>query len=529
MNVPASVAAVSAGSGAVANVAGSRIPAIEDRETEELIVAVVGPMGSGCSKVVETLQAMLCDEYGYTSSRYKLSELIRENAAMLGDKRTIAEQGAKRVEDLQNAGNMLRKTFGSDYLAAKSIEKIAQWRDSSAMEKSHGGESVPARRRHVHIIDSLKNPAELKVLRQTYGDIFWLIGVFAPTDVRRRRLTDQLGFKPTEIDDIIRNDYSEREDYGQSVRDTFFQADMFVRNDQQNDAKLRGNLARLIEILFGRPVHTPTQEETSMYSAYAEAMGSACLSRQVGATIVTAEGEIIGLGRNDVPRFKGGLYRSEHDENDHRCYKWGDKICHNDHEKQRLYSEIFQALYDKNLLATNVAQSEVVKAIASTDVRQLIEFSRAVHAEMEAIVSVARGNKAGLTGATMYCTTYPCHSCARHILASGIQRVVYIEPYPKSLATKLHNDAVSESENDLGIKLVFLQYNGVAPKHILKLFRMSSDRKTKEGRLASFDKRKARPISRISLDDYATHEKYVVTRLSENETKRRGDRQATLL
>src|SRR5690606_24653574 len=109
-------------------------------------------------------------------------------------------------------------------------------------------------------------------------------------------------------------------------------------------------------------------EEASMYAAYAEAAGSACLSRQVGAAIVSSGGEIIGLGRNDVPRFNGGLYRSEHGPDDHRCYRWGDKVCHNDQEKSRLYSEVFQALKDRNLLGDRVNAAEVEKAIAGTEV-----------------------------------------------------------------------------------------------------------------------------------------------------------------
>ena len=70
----------------------------------------------------------------------------------------------------------------------------------------------------------LKNPAELELLRKTYGEVFWLIGVFAPNDVRRKRLVNQMGFKESELDGLIRNDYSEKEDYGQSVRETFFHA-----------------------------------------------------------------------------------------------------------------------------------------------------------------------------------------------------------------------------------------------------------------------------------------------------------------
>jgi len=222
------------------------IPNIEDRNTEELIIAVVGPVASGSSKVADLVGSILQHDYGYAVTRYRLSDLIRDNFSLLGESLALANNGAKRVEDLQNAGNQLRRRFGKEYLAAKAIEKIAMWRDQNASSKSAGGDSVPAKKRHVHILDSLKNPAELKLLRQTYGDIFWLVGVFAPIDVRRRRLTDQNGFSEIDLEVLIRNDYSEKEDYGQSVRDTFFQADMFVRNDQPNEVKLTGTLTRLL-------------------------------------------------------------------------------------------------------------------------------------------------------------------------------------------------------------------------------------------------------------------------------------------
>jgi deoxycytidylate deaminase len=167
--------------------------------------------------------------------------------------------------------------------------------------------------------------------------------------------------------------------------------------------------------------------------------------------------------------------------------------------------------------------------MARTELRQLIEFSRAVHAEMEAVISVGRGGKNGLLGSTLYCTTYPCHSCARHILAAGIKTVVYIEPYPKSLAMTLHYDAVSESEEDEGKKLVFLQYSGVAPKHMLRLFKVAGPRKDAQGRCIVPSKKSVTPVLAVSLDDYATHERYVVARLSQSEARRRGNAQPNLV
>jgi len=57
---------------------------------------------------------------------------------------------------------------------------------------------------------------------------------------------------------------------------------------------------------------------------------------------------------------------------------------------------------------------------------------------MDAILALARGGETGIVGSTLYCTNYPCHYCAKHIIAAGINRVVYLEPYEKSLARKLH-------------------------------------------------------------------------------------------
>ena len=72
-------------------------------------------------------------------------------------------------------------------------------------------------------------------------------------------------------------------------------------------------------------------------------------------------------------------------------------------------------------------------ALKDAAVMDLTEYGRVVHAEMHALCDAARLGKA-IKGATLYCTTFPCHNCTKHILAAGIRRVVYIEPYPKSLA-----------------------------------------------------------------------------------------------
>lgn len=505
-----------------------RIPKLNERLTEELVIALVGPVGSGCSTAYRALEKIFKDDYAYDVYYYKLSDYIGQGAKLVGEPIPADIQGAQRIELMQNIGDRLRQICGKSYLAAKAVEQIAERRDEEGFGKTADGQAVPKKLRQVHIIDSIKHPEELKLLRSTYGEIFWLVGVFAPLAVREQRLTSQQNLDKAAIGAIVQRDYTEDEDHGQKVRDVFYQADFFVRNDQENTKRLEKSLDRFIEILFGSPVHTPTLDESSMYAAYAEAAKSACLSRQVGAAIVSRDGELIGLGRNDVPRFGGGLYTEDNEDCDHRCHAWQDRRCHNDKKKDGLYQQIFAKLKTGGLLADGAKIDDVTKALKATEVKSLIEYSRAVHAEMDAITSVARTHKAGLLGGTLYSTTFPCHSCARHIVASGISAVFFIEPYPKSLATELHFDAVSENEGDAGKKVLFLQYSGIAPRNILKLFNVTLTRKGAGGKLRQFDKKAATPVVAVSLDDYSTHEKWVIAELVENEQQASQGQQPTL-
>ncbi|MFC5299735.1 anti-phage dCTP deaminase [Azospira restricta] len=506
----------------------AKIPRLKDRLTEELVIALVGPVGSGCTTTYETLLSKFKDDYSYSVHYYRLSDFIAQGAKLIDQAVADNLSASERVDRMQTVGDELRKICGTSYLAAKAVEKIAEHRDTVGFGKSADGMAVPKKLRQVHIIDSIKHPDELKLLRATYGDIFWLIGVFAPQSVREQRLTVQQNLDKPALGAIMQRDYREEDDHGQKVRDVFYQADFFVRNDQENKLQLEKSLDRFLEIIFGSPVHTPTLDESSMYAAYAEAAKSACLSRQVGAAIVSPEGELIGLGRNDVPRFGGGLYTEDAGESDHRCHAWQDRRCHNDKKKDLLYQQIFTKLQKGGLLADHAKLEEVTKALKTTDAKQLIEYSRAVHAEMDAITAVARSHKPGLLSGTLYSTTFPCHSCARHIVASGINKVIFIEPYPKSLAGELHSDAVSESEADAGKKVLFLQFAGIAPKNILKLFNVGLTRKASDGKLKSFDKKTAPPVVAVSLDDYSTHEKYVIAELAENEEKASHGKQSAL-
>jgi deoxycytidylate deaminase len=167
------------------------------------------------------------------------------------------------------------------------------------------------------------------------------------------------------------------------------------------------------------------------------------------------------------------------------------------------------------LLREGATQAQVRELLRGNEVDDLTEFSRAIHAEMEAILAVAREGRHSLVGATLFTTTYPCHNCARHIVAAGISSVVYIEPYRKSLAIALHNDAISEDPEDKK-RVVFRQYDGIAPQHYLTLFKKKSDRKI-EGKFARQSPKLAVPLFRVPLDGPVEYESKVIADLEAKE------------
>lgn len=121
----------------------------------------------------------------------------------------------------------------------------------------------------------------------------------------------------------------------------------------------------------------------------------------------------------------------------------------------------------------------------------LTEYGREVHAEMDALVGSAKRGEP-IRNCTMYCTTFPCHICAKHIVASGIKRLVFIEPYPKSHADKLFSDSISVGDH-IDDKVHFKPYFGVSPRQYVDLFAMGRRKDDATGYMIKWDAQRAGP------------------------------------
>ena len=68
------------------------------------------------------------------------------------------------------------------------------------------------------------------------------------------------------------------------------------------------------------------------------------------------------------------------------------------------------------------------------------EMCYAIHAEQNAIIQAAKLG-VSIEGATLYCTHQPCIICAKMIVNSGIDRIVYEKGYPDDFSIEIMTEA----------------------------------------------------------------------------------------
>lgn len=370
---------------------------------------------------------------------------------------------------------------GADILAKLTISEIKKARDDAM--------ASPLDWQHAFLLRSLKHPAEVTALRKCYGPSFILIGLHSEQKTRFRRLADAVK-KSTDLPDkaieeivnyLIGRDTFE-DPVGQQVRETFYRADIFIDTDADAGI-LRNTLRRVVGLLFSEPCVTPTQTEYGMALAHNAATRSASLARQVGAALVDEKGEVIALGCNELPAPGGGTVFVD--------TKWA-KERDAESGVDTSYREVrlmVQQLLER--LGVSISVATAMDKLKGSRVLQPIEFYREVHAEAAAVADAARRGVT-IQGSTLYVTTFPCHDCAKLLLAAGIRSVVYLEPYPKSKTLEFFPEAF-KMEGYEPPRVTLQPFMGIGPRSYRDLFSVlrsdgvEVDRK-ENGRKASWKK-----------------------------------------
>lgn len=452
----------------------------------ELIIGIVSAVGTEYKRVTEPLIDRL-QGFGYSVEEIRVSACLPKFSGT-GE--------YERIKHYMQAGDKLRKNSKNNaVLAAGVANKISSLRSQNNSSS----------KKQAFIVNSLKHPSEVEFLRKIYGDGFYLIGIHADEKRRRQYLTDDKGMTQVQANELIRIDEDESFDHGQKTRDTYHLADFFLNLGSNND-QVKNRLQRYLELIFSHPYRNPTFDEFAMFMAFNSSVRSGDLSRQVGA-VISREKQIIATGANDVPKSGGGQYWAEINEETGEVEDNpdGKDYTREGDSNKKAQAEIIQEIA-KNLIESDLVddqkEAELHNVLKESKISDLTEFGRVVHAEMDALLSCSR---AGIptAGATLYCTTFPCHNCAKHIIASGITRVVYVEPYPKSRALDLHSDSIQlkteleKASSETNGLVIFEPFIGVGPRRFLDLFSMSLGggsklrRKDKNGNILEWDKSSA--------------------------------------
>ncbi|EMI54679.1 anti-phage dCTP deaminase, partial [Rhodopirellula sallentina] len=418
----------------------------------ELVIGLVGAVGTEMSQVIELLE----EPFRLAGYESKIIKVSKEVIPLLVDTDPSPQDQFKRITDLMDAGNRARGATVDNGVLSSGVATLI-YNDRPKRDRK-----PEPKYRRVVIVDSLKRPEEVERLRTIYSGGFVLVGIHSEEDQRIDNLVRNRGINQEDAIELVRRDRDETSvPSGQRLNRTFHLADFFVRINE-NRERLRQDLRRMVELWFGNPYHTPTFDEFAMYMAFSAALRSADLSRQVGA-VIAREQTILATGANDCPRPGGGLYWPERDE----THRISDQPLGRDHTRERDSNRteqlaIMGELADR-LRERGMDRDSAIKILSSSRLADLTEFGRMVHAEMEAILSCGRLGIA-TTGTTLYSTTFPCHNCAKHIVAAGIGRVVYVEPYPKSRALDLHDDSISVNSAGEANKVGFEPFVGIGPR-----------------------------------------------------------------
>ena len=477
------------------------------KQRREIFLGLIAPIGVDVNAVVSALESAL-KIVNYDPNPIRVTDIFSDMPSGLFDL-DYSDKFERYIKYIKAGDDLCEKCESNDIFARYAIHRL---------KKSHPrsyGEETP--KSVAHIFRQIKRIEEIDLFKRVFGRNILFVGCYSSREQRVKHLVDQLlqsrrGKNRSELEsnalEIISIDEDERNrDSGQRIIECYPHSDFII--DCTSHKSLEDSAERLVKIFFGYPFISPTRDEYASYVANAASYRSLDLSRQVGAAIFSAKSEVVSIGCNEVPAAGGGTYW-EDAESDGRDFSQGRDS--NQKVKSDMARDALSRLADNGWLVDHYKEMELDKLIfhafdkkkaplKNAMINDVIEYGRMVHAEMNAITDAARSGKS-TEGCTLYCTTMPCHLCTKLVIASGISRVVYVQPYSKSLVEELYQDSVCIDKKDVGHRVSFETLKGVTPNGFRIAFRKISKRKNSDGSSVGWEPFSADPIFNSHFEYY---------------------------
>lgn len=288
-------------------------------------------------------------------------------------------------------------------------------------------------------IDAIRNPYEAYYFKDKYSS-FYLISINAAENERRKRL-GQLDEEELQSLDETEYELAGQTDYGiffhQSIPECLSISDIHLYNPDVNDGCflfLTEQIVKYIALMLHPGLINPTHIERCMQTAYIASLNSGCLSRQVGAVITGPDFSIKAVGWNEVP--EGQVSCNLRCTNDY---------CRNKDVETYSHFELEDPKFQEALLTINHEISEcehpdlggMTYSYCFKDIYNELKggiknqvFTRALHAEENAFLQLAKNGGQGIKGGKLFSTASPCELCSKKAYQLGIEEIYYIDPYP---------------------------------------------------------------------------------------------------
>jgi dCMP deaminase len=306
---------------------------------------------------------------------------------------------------------------------------------------------------HYFVVDALRHPFEIRRLRKTIAP-FYVFSVATDESTRSDRLHKTCNMTDDEISALDAKEYPSRNSalseypgfVSQDIQACVDLADVHISNIGSGKGKdrsaLTSQIVRYLALMQHPGLVTPTPDERCMQIAYDAKLNSGCISRQVGAVVANPDGVIQAIGWNDVPRgqvpclLRNAQGVAQGGRDDPMAYS---RFETNNESFVKHMTAGFMSTKHKIIRGRNITfcfkdAFNTLPGKADTQGQQTKSnnqvHTRSLHAEENAFLQIAKFGGQAIRGGTLYTTSSPCELCAKKAYQLGIQRIVYIEPYP---------------------------------------------------------------------------------------------------
>lgn len=340
---------------------------------------------------------------------------------------------------------------------------------------------TPSDLRTFYLIECFRNPFEIDYFRKRFHE-FYLFSVYSDEEFRFKRAEDYYALSENDciaIDNVDQGGDYVIDQFAQNIKRCVYLADISVTN-LKLPYDLYQELLRYYALIKKPGCIKPTHMERNMNLAYSISLNSTCICRQVGAVIIN-QSYVVGAGWNDTGGGRlGCIYRQRGDvtktnnqslpiasERDYATFKGiiTSKDVNLDHSF--CYKDEMGKLRKEQAVKDDTLNPNCHDFLEDFETRSL-QHCRALHAEENAILQTSKLGGTGIKGATLYTTTFPCELCAKKIRQVGIKRIVYCEPYPRSVSMDVF---FKESMK----KFEALPFEGVKSPSFFRLFKPAMD------------------------------------------------------